>query len=78
MTFIVATNVIASRPPERRPTGTPHARAKRFEADFCKNADFVKSLNHSFWFYIKKCNLVLIKTRGGCVLNKTQGGSSLK
>ena len=29
MMFIVATNVIASRPPERRPTGTPHARAKR-------------------------------------------------
>ena len=28
MTFIVATNVIAIRPPERRPTGTPHARAK--------------------------------------------------
>ena len=27
MTFIVATNVIASRPPECRPTGTPHARA---------------------------------------------------
>ena len=27
MTFIVATNVNASRPPERRPTGTPHARA---------------------------------------------------
>ena len=27
MTFIVATNVIASRPPERRPTGTPHAHA---------------------------------------------------
>ena len=26
--FIVATNVIASWPPERRPTGTPHARAK--------------------------------------------------
>ena len=24
MTFIVATNVNASRPPERRPTGTPH------------------------------------------------------
>ena len=29
MTFIVATNVIASRPPERRPTGTPHSRAKK-------------------------------------------------
>ena len=29
MMFIVATNVIASRPPERRPTGTPHARANK-------------------------------------------------
>ena len=28
MMFLGATNVIASRPPERRPTGTPHARAK--------------------------------------------------
>ena len=27
MPFIVATYVIASQPPERRPTGTPHARA---------------------------------------------------
>ena len=26
---IVATIVVASRPPERRPTGTPHSRAKR-------------------------------------------------
>ena len=35
MTFIVATNVIASRPPERRPTGTPHAHAKNgFFASF--------------------------------------------
>ena len=30
MMFIVATNVVASRPPERRPTRTPHARANRF------------------------------------------------
>ena len=30
MTFIVATNVVASRPPERQPTGTPHARANCF------------------------------------------------
>ena len=29
MTFVVATNVIASRPPERRPTGTPRACAKK-------------------------------------------------
>ena len=28
MTFIVATNAVASRPPERRPTGTPTACAK--------------------------------------------------
>ena len=28
MTLIVATNVIGSRPPERQPTGTPHACAK--------------------------------------------------
>ena len=27
MTFKVATNVVASQPPERRPTGTPSARA---------------------------------------------------
>ena len=27
MSFLVATNVVASRPPERGPTGTPHARA---------------------------------------------------
>ena len=33
MTFIVATNVIASRPPKRRPTGTPHARANRRQRD---------------------------------------------
>ena len=26
MLFIVATNVVASRPPEHRPTGTPTAR----------------------------------------------------
>ena len=28
MLFIVATNVFASRLPERRPTGTPHTRVK--------------------------------------------------
>ena len=30
MSFLVATNVVASRPPERRPTGTLHARANIF------------------------------------------------
>ena len=28
-TFLVATNVVASRPPERRPTGTPTDRANK-------------------------------------------------
>ena len=28
ITFMVATNVVASRPPKHRPTGTPHALAK--------------------------------------------------
>ena len=27
MSFLVATKVVASRPPKRRTTGTPHARA---------------------------------------------------
>ena len=31
MSFLVATNVVASRMPERQPTGTPHARAKKKE-----------------------------------------------
>ena len=30
-TFLVATNVVASRPPERRPTATRTARAKIFQ-----------------------------------------------
>ena len=36
MTFIVATNVIASRPPERQPTGTLHARAKSLNMSITK------------------------------------------
>ena len=28
-TFLVATNVVASRPPERQPSATPTARAKK-------------------------------------------------
>ena len=30
MSFLVATNVVPSHPPERRLTGTPHARAKSY------------------------------------------------
>ena len=35
--FLVATNVIASRPPERRPTGTPTARANSFKGNYEEN-----------------------------------------
>ena len=45
MTFIVATNVVASRPAERGPTGTPHTRAKRFSSKF--QGGF-KSVDRSF------------------------------
>ena len=40
MTFIVATNVVASQPPKRQPTGTPTARANRAfgEVYWCFNA----------------------------------------
>ena len=34
MMFIVATNVVASQPPERRPTRTPHAHAKSAKMHF--------------------------------------------
>ena len=43
MTFIVATNVIASRSPERRPTGTPTARAKNYKLRTTKNECDLKS-----------------------------------
>ena len=43
MMFIVATYVIASRPPERRPTGTPHARANT-------EVESNKDLTFTWWF----------------------------
>ena len=46
MTFIVATNVIASRPPERRPTGTPTARVN---CQICVIID-----NFYFWKHIEE------------------------
>ena len=35
MLFLVATNGVASQPPERRPTGTPHARANSSPFEGC-------------------------------------------
>ena len=45
MTFIVATNVIASRPPKRRPNGTRHARAKRNFGSQISLPDVLPKLN---------------------------------
>ena len=50
-------------------TKTKEKLRKKREADFCKKVDFVKSI--FLVFILKKCNLVLIKTQGGRVLNKT-------
>ena len=44
MTFIVATNVIAIQPPERRPTGTPHARHNK--KDFCVHEKYQTKAIH--------------------------------
>ena len=56
MTIIVATNVIASRPPERWPTGMPHARA---------NGAFVNAVHHfvqnfSLWDGIRDIAVMII------------------
>ena len=48
MTFIMATNVVASRPPERRPTGTPHARANRNGSACPESFSVVEYHSHIF------------------------------
>ena len=44
MLFLVATNVVASRTPERRPTGTLHARANCKLFAVCWNICYVGEL----------------------------------
>ena len=39
MTFIVPTNVVASRPSERQPTGMPHACANRENLEHWENLE---------------------------------------
>ena len=48
MTFIMATNVVASRPPERRPTGTAHARANRNGSACPESFSVVEYHSHIF------------------------------
>ena len=51
MTFIVATNVVAPRPPKRRATGTPNARANNaFLHNMIINAVFVSQIIGGFFF----------------------------
>ena len=40
MSFLVATNVVASRPPERRPTGTPHNISKMYTKWAVENVQY--------------------------------------
>ena len=48
MSEIVATNVIASRPPKRQPTGTPHARANNStESKTVREASELKNVTKS-------------------------------
>ena len=53
MSFLVATNVIASRPPERQPTGTPHACAKSIVS--IKKLCARKELIQQIFVNVKKC-----------------------
>ena len=48
MSFLVATNVVASRPPERRPTGTPHARAKNVKRITLKASSYEGSYEATY------------------------------
>ena len=73
MTFIVATNIIASQPPKCRPTGTPTACSQKWEtpSEILKNHkrrtwEILK--NHpginlqTLWQYLKNTNGTLKKT----------------
>ena len=81
MSLLVATNVVASRPPKRRPTGTPHARAKRKEKNGVFSGHYVIASNlpperlrpnDDRWNAARSCQLVLTTdhsiTSGGCCL----------
>ena len=53
MTFIVATNVVASRPPKRRQTGMPHALANFDPRKIDMFCEFLRAL-------ISLCTSVII------------------
>ena len=54
MRFIVATNVITSRPPESQPTGTPHAHAKNNKYNERHHLDNMRGKDNELsvgWFF---------------------------
>ena len=52
MTFIVATNIVASRPAECQPTETPHARANRLIV--ISNSQIInKIINQKYSLHLK-------------------------
>ena len=83
MTSIVATNVVGSRPPERRPTGTPHARANSpiiIRGRFCGNKMTIL-LFQKFKLFRGNTSVLgkIVKDQGGITLTKgTLRVSSLK
>ena len=60
MMFLVATNVVASRPSERRPTGTPHARANRPPIHASLD-NFTKELSFSFLLFLSAKEILVEK-----------------
>ena len=63
ITIIVATNVIASQPPERRRTGTPHAHAKIMAFLVAtKSLPAVDRLNADRWNAARSCQLALFSS----------------
>ena len=61
MRKIVATNVVASRPPERRPTATPTARAKKM----VDKSYIISCLGQQWWnaIFPPESNLITDNTR---------------
>ena len=53
-TFLVATNVVASRPPERRPTGTVTVRANTFESSGLVFCIFKFALGQDIFYILRK------------------------
>ena len=78
MLFLVATNVVASRPPKRRPTGTPHARANNFFEQifvgirFLIKNDFLQISVYDHYIFGHLHFLPCVGTSGGVAVGAVQ------